>query len=105
MVRACGGVAVLAHPGLHSLQAPLEELIEAGISGIEAYHPGHNRELTNYYVRLAREKGLIVTGGSDYHGPGHPAGNKLGLTTVPYKVIEDLKAIKRLHGNFQYFRR
>jgi predicted metal-dependent phosphoesterase TrpH len=94
MIRDCSGVAVLAHPGLHTLQVPLEELITAGIAGIEAYHPGHNRELSNYYERLAREKGLIVTGGSDYHGAGRHAGSCLGLASVPYKVIEDLKAKK-----------
>lgn len=94
MICACGGVAVLAHPGLNSSQAPLEQLIAAGLAGLETRHPGHSRELTNYYERLAREKGLIATGGSDYHGPGHLAGNKLGLATVSYKVIEELKAIK-----------
>ncbi|MDD4237153.1 MAG: PHP domain-containing protein [Desulfotomaculaceae bacterium] len=96
MIRACGGVAVLAHPGLHSLQVPLKELIIAGIVGLEARHPGHNRELTSYYERLAKEKGLIATGGSDYHGSGRLAGSRLGLVTVSYKVIEDLKEKKLL---------
>jgi hypothetical protein len=78
------------------LQVPLEELITAGIAGLEAHHPGHSRELASYYERLAREKGLIATGGSDYHGAGNHAGRSLGLATVPYRVIEDLKAKKRL---------
>ena len=103
MIRACGGVAVLAHPGLHSVQAPLEDLIIAGLAGLETHHPGHNRELTNYYERLAKEKGLIATGGSDYHGPGRLAENRLGLATVPYKVIEAIKAKKLNYDNPFYF--
>jgi predicted metal-dependent phosphoesterase TrpH len=103
MVRACKGVAVLAHPGLISLQVPLEDLLEEliidGIAGLEAHHPGHNRELTSYYERLAQEKGLIATGGSDYHGPGRLARNRLGLATVPYRVLEDLKEKKSLYTN------
>lgn len=95
MIRTCGGVAILAHPGLIKAQVPLEELIHAGIAGLEAHHPAHNRELASYYERLAREKGLIATGGSDYHGPGNHTGSSLGLATVPYKVIEALKAKKR----------
>lgn len=94
MLRACGGVAVLAHPGLIELPVPLEDLMRAGLDGLEAYHPGHSRELASYYERLAKKRGLIATGGSDYHGPGHQAGSSLGLVTIPYSVIEDLKAKK-----------
>ncbi|HBC94183.1 MAG TPA: phosphatase [Pelotomaculum sp.] len=96
LIRACGGVAVLAHPGLLSDQAPLEELldelIKAGIAGLEAHHPAHDRELAGYYERLARRKGLIATGGSDYHGPERYAEGRLGLVAVPYGVVEALKA-------------
>jgi predicted metal-dependent phosphoesterase TrpH len=94
MIRACRGVAVLAHPGLHTLHVPLEELIIAGIAGLEAHHPGHSMELANYYERLARKKGLIATGGSDYHGAGCYAGCSPGLVTVPFRVIEALRAKK-----------
>lgn len=94
MIRDCGGVAVLAHPGLHKIQVPLEELIAAGIAGLEVHHPAHSRELAGYYERLAREKGLIATGGSDYHGAGRHTGSSLGLATVPCRVVEELKAKK-----------
>ncbi|MGI6491655.1 MAG: PHP domain-containing protein [Pelotomaculum sp.] len=95
MIHDCAGVAVLAHPGLNSLSIPLEKLIDDGIIGLEAYHPAHNRELASYYERLAAEKGLIVTGGSDYHGPGRAEESRLGLITVPYKVVEKMKRLQK----------
>ena len=91
LIRSAGGVPVMAHPGLnHSLDL-LGELKAAGLAGLEAYHPAHNQEKTAYYVRLAGANGLIATGGSDYHGPGHLTGCRLGSNTVPYSIVADLK--------------
>ena len=67
------------------------ELKAAGLAGLEAYHPAHTREQAACLVRLAEANDLIVTGGSDYHGPGHPAGCRLGSDTVPCSVVADLK--------------
>lgn len=91
LIRAAGGVPVLAHPGLNNASRLIGELIEAGLAGLEAYHPAHSREQASYYHRLAGEYGLIVTGGSDYHGPGHKEGCRLGAETVPYSAVEELK--------------
>lgn len=94
LIHDCDGVAVLAHPGLNSPSIPLGKIIDYGIDGLEAHHPGHNRELASYYERLAAEKGLIVTGGSDYHGPGAKE-SRLGLITVPYKIVEKMKRLQK----------
>ncbi|BAF59488.1 MAG: PHP domain-containing protein [Pelotomaculum sp.] len=91
LIRHAGGVPVLAHPGLNSIAAFIGELKEAGLAGLEAYHPAHSREQSAFYERLAEKHGLIVTGGSDYHGPAHKAGRRLGLETVPYSALEMLK--------------
>ncbi len=99
LIHSAGGVPVLAHPGLsrslhpgsnRSLQL-LGELKAAGLAGLEAYHPAHDPEQAARLVSLARANGLIVTGGSDYHGPEHPAGCRLGSNTVPCSVVADLK--------------
>jgi len=99
MIRDCAGIAVLAHPGLNSQSIPLEkmidDLIDDGIVGLEAHHPAHNRELASYYERLAVKKGLIVTGGSDYHGPDREKENHLGLFTVSYKIVEKMKILQK----------
>jgi hypothetical protein len=91
LIRAAGGVPVLAHPGMIESTPTPDELITAGLAGLEAYHPAHSRELSAYYVRLARAKGLIITGGSDYHGPGHTGRCRLGSDTVPCEVVSDLR--------------
>ncbi len=73
LIHAAGGKAVLAHPGL--LHMPLEEqreLIlrcrEHGLDGLECHYGKHTDEQTAHYLDLAKELGLIVTAGSDYHG-------------------------------------
>ncbi|HPZ42431.1 MAG TPA: PHP domain-containing protein [Bacillota bacterium] len=91
LIHSAGGVPVLAHPGLNRSLQLLGELKAAGLAGLEAYHPAHTREQAACLVRLAEANDLIVTGGSDYHGPGHPAGCRLGSDTVPCSVVADLK--------------
>ncbi|MDI7246806.1 MAG: PHP domain-containing protein [Bacillota bacterium] len=90
LVLAAGGVPVLAHPGRTAGDALLEELVDAGLQGIEAYYPTHGPELTRRWVEAARRHGLIVTGGSDFHGvaPDEPA--VLGDVFVPGSVVDDL---------------
>ena len=71
VARQAGGVVVCAHPG-HSLRdnrAQLENrLLACGVEGFECYSPYHSPELTRHYVELCREKGLLITAGSDCHG-------------------------------------
>lgn len=91
LISCAGGVPVLAHPGLIKSMELVGELKNAGLAGLEAGHPAHSAEQTLYYQELARKHGLVATGGSDFHGPGHKAGGQLGLVTVPYSVVVDLK--------------
>jgi predicted metal-dependent phosphoesterase TrpH len=99
-IRGAGGVAALAHPG--SLQLPLgklttavDELVAAGLGGIEAHHPDHNAARRRQYEDLARGRGLAVTGGSDFHG-GPVSATKLGAgygdLRVPADAVEQLRA-------------
>ena len=73
MLKRCGAVPVLAHPGqLKMGQMTLDTLIEAwqaqGLEGIEVYHSSHQANHTVHLERFARARGLLVTGGSDFHG-------------------------------------
>ncbi len=79
LLREEGAVPVLAHPELiRSTALKLPERIsilkEAGLQGIEAYHSKHSRSACVYWDGLAREKGLLVTGGSDFHQQGDDHG-------------------------------
>lgn len=86
-----GGVAVWAHPGTAGCDYLLKELVENGLDGLECLHPEHSPEDTRRYATLAREHGLIATGGSDFHGPGSGEGGELGEWVVDYSVVTLLK--------------
>ena len=73
-VCAQGGVAVLAHPGQMDSWSAIPELVKAGLSGIEAFHPDHGAAEEAMAFEAAGRYGLFITGGSDYHGKyGAPA--------------------------------
>lgn len=91
-----GGVPVLAHPGRIDGQWVIQELIDAGLEGLECYYPEHTPEQTERYLGLAREHGLVVTGGTDYHGPRSPHDADLGSLPVPPEAVEQLK--ERVRG-------
>jgi predicted metal-dependent phosphoesterase TrpH len=75
MIRSAGGVAVIAHPfaslrGQILQASDFQELIDAGLNGIEVDHRDHNPDEREMLRKLARELDLVVTGSSDYHGTG-----------------------------------
>jgi len=101
-VRRAGGVAVWAHPGTARVDQIFADLLDGGLQGIEVYHPEHDAAMEEKYLNLARENGLVATGGSDFHGPGVEEGGTLGSHVVPYEVVLRLKdlassAAKRLY--------
>ncbi|MDR5708997.1 MAG: PHP domain-containing protein [Armatimonadota bacterium] len=89
-IREAGGLAVLAHPGRSSALARVAALQAAGLEGIEVYHPEHTPHQMARLLALARELGLLVTGGSDYHGDGVGTGAGLGGQYVPPEVVQAL---------------
>ncbi len=119
-VHAMGGLAVIAHPAqilvlpaeisrkfhLYSeaekeeakkVYAParnalMEELVAAGADGIECFHPTHTAEETEEFLAFAHARGLLVTGGSDFHADG--AGRAVGQP--PFEADEALKEALRL---------
>jgi len=93
-IHAASGAAVLAHPvqlqcpDLDAMDALVRRLMDAGLDGIEAYHSDHSDEQTRQYIELARRHGLLITGGSDYHGPGKPH-VALGRPAVPAAILDE----------------
>jgi predicted metal-dependent phosphoesterase TrpH len=88
-IHAAGGVAVLAHPGV-SGESALPVLIAAGLDGIEAFHAEHTAADRTRFADLARRHGLLVTGGSDFHGPGLKSA-PLGGGECPDEAVESLR--------------
>lgn len=91
MIHSAGGIAVLAHPGVTQADDAIPALIHAGLDGIEALHAEHHEADRARYAALAAAHDLIVTGGSDFHGPGQ-AGGPIGAGDVPDDVFEALVA-------------
>lgn len=75
MIHDNGGCAVLAHPGvnLKGKEELLSPVIRAGIDGIEAFCSYHSPEQAAYYYHEAKNRGLMFTCGSDYHGKTKPS--------------------------------
>ncbi len=98
-IREAGGAAVLAHPftldlSTTALRRLLDALKEAGLVGIEVFYPEHPDPLRQLYTTLAHERGLILTGGSDYHGTLNPAihlGRGFGNVRVDDSVLAELE--------------
>ncbi|MDI6709630.1 MAG: PHP domain-containing protein [Thermoanaerobacterales bacterium] len=93
-IARVGGVPVLAHPGTIGDDRILPELLAAGLAGVEAYHPEHDEDRTKHYLALAERYGLVVTGGSDFHGEGYHAA--LGEVSVPYAAVQALRRLRRV---------
>ncbi|MBR5826105.1 MAG: PHP domain-containing protein [Clostridia bacterium] len=67
-IHEAGGVAVLAHPGFYDNFELLEELIPEGLDGVEVWHPENTPEQQEKLIAIAKKHGLVMTGGSDFHG-------------------------------------
>jgi len=91
LVRAAGGVPVFAHPmaelrGRVVAPSVFDEMIDAGLLGVEIAHRDNSASGREFLASLARKHGLIVTGSSDYHGAGKP--NRLGENTTEPAMLQ-----------------
>ncbi len=104
LIREAGGLAVLAHPVLYNLEeSALKEMIaemkEAGMCGLEAVYSENTADDEIRMKKLAEAFGLIVTGGSDFHGQNKPdikLGTGKGNLHIPYAFLQSLKEQKRI---------
>lgn len=93
LVRGAGGTVTIAHPGVSKLEvAEVARLAAAGVAGIEAIHPDQNPSLREKYERAAAASRLVVTAGSDYHGPDISPDRHLGMVTMSEEALAALEA-------------
>jgi len=90
-IRKNGGVAVLAHPGLLRDRSIPETLKKEGLQGLEAYHPSHKKSEMKAFAVWGEQNGMIVTGGSDFHGFKGEKNAALGSLPVPAEAVERLR--------------
>ncbi len=111
IIQKAGGLTSLAHPyylGLskEDTRSYVSSLKEMGLAAIEAYYTDHDAEYTAFCLSLAEEFGLLVTGGSDFHGANKPEielGRGKGELKVPYEVYERFYASWKAKGARQSF--
>lgn len=94
LIRACGGVPVLAHPGLLRDLSLVHRLAHSALVGMEVVHSAHTPEQIAYFQQLAQELKLLPSGGSDCHGPGGKDAIYLGEYTIPVSWVEALRQHK-----------
>jgi predicted metal-dependent phosphoesterase TrpH len=93
IIHGAGGTASVAHPGANGISRnELKSLADAGLDAVEAYHPEHPPNQAEAFERWARELHMLVTAGSDYHGPTVQPGRKLGdrsLAAEKFAALEE----------------
>ena len=95
LIRAAGGVPVLAHPGTRGAEQVvpprrLRQLVDAGLFGLEVDHPENRADAKPRLRELATRFGIEITGSSDYHGTGKP--NRLGECRTAPDVVTKILA-------------
>lgn len=100
LIREAGGIAVAAH--LHLIKKPddelreyLKSLIPYGLDGVEGYYTDYTPDMETRYRNMVKELGLVISGGTDYHGANKPhitIGKGRGELEIPYSVLEGLRA-------------
>ena len=102
LIANSGGIPVLAHPKSLELSEKeflilLKEMISCGLKGIEAYHSSHSKEEMDYYLEIANQYGLLISGGSDFHGKSVKPDIELGTGKDKNIKIKKLSLLDKLH--------
>ncbi len=91
LVKTAGGISVLAHPGLIGDDNMIDNIVRLGIEGIEVFYPEHDTGQIAEYSRICREKKLLLTGGSDFHGYDRDSSRgKLGSCGINAELMRDI---------------
>lgn len=96
LIKACRGVAVLAHPSVyHSMELARELIADGRIDGVEIDHPRNTPEDKEELTRLAQEYNLIVTGGTDYHGMNSNTPRPVGTCSTTDEMADRIEELAR----------
>ena len=93
-IHDAGGIAVLAHPALYNNFDLLEELIPEGLGGVEVWHPSASEEDVARLQKIAKKNGLLMTGGSDFHGMYGTGNITIGSCQTPDANLDELLSYK-----------
>lgn len=102
LIKECGGLSFVAHLHLiklddDTLRKFLLRLKAVGLDGVEGYYTEYTPEMQEKYQAMAKELGLMISGGTDFHAQMKPhisIGTGLGNMKIPYEVLENIKKTK-----------
>lgn len=97
-IKTARGIPVLAHPAISKIDELIPSLVKEGLMGLEAIASDHSPSLIEHYKWIAKRFNLIVTGGSDDHGPRTPGRFLIGKVHVPDEIAQNLKEAVRVGG-------
>ena len=86
-----GGIPVYAHPAVSKKDDIIPELVVKGLAGIEVFYSKHSDDQIKHYQSLAKKYGLLMTGGSDFHGFSTGRDISLGAMKLPDNYIKKLE--------------
>jgi predicted metal-dependent phosphoesterase TrpH len=89
VLRAAGGVVLLAHPGVYRDDATVVEVLGQGLDGLEVDHPNLDPERATRLRALAAVRGLLVSSGSDLHVPGVRRPGEWSLPAPAWRPLLD----------------
>jgi predicted metal-dependent phosphoesterase TrpH len=95
VIHRAGGLVSMAHPGVTRQPQLMAALVDRGLDAIEVYHSDHPPEVRQELAAFAAEHGLLVTGGSDFHGEDGRS-RPLGGVTLPEAEFARLRGASRL---------
>jgi len=90
IINRARGLASLAHPGLLKRDDLIPAMVDAGLAAVEAFHSEHDAATTEHYLALAERHGILVSGGSDYHGEKERRRAAFGSVGLPPEWFERL---------------
>ena len=101
LITNSGGIPVLAHPKSLELSEKeflilLNEMISHGLQGIEVYHSSHTKEEREFFMEIANRYGLLVSGGSDYHGKSVKPEIELGSGINNNVLVRKLSILEKI---------
>lgn len=101
LILQSNGIPVLAHPKSLGLSEKeflilLKELINSGLKGIEVYHSSHTKDEMKFYLEIANKYNLLISGGSDYHGPSVKPDIELGTGKNNNLKIRSLSLLEEI---------
>ncbi len=90
LINEASGIAVYAHPAVSNRDEMIGNLVPAGLKGLEVFYPGYTPEQVMKYKNIADKNGLLLTGGTDFHGENSGREVKLGNVTIPDEMADKL---------------